>query len=162
MQRKLRTRALLIVVVTLAGIAVVFKPHHKPGIKDFTSWSQIKQNLSENIHLGLDLRGGSHLVMQVQTDEVIQKVTLRNAEVVRAKLQEKNLPFTTVNGETPGKVTVDTADGTSSSDIVREIEADLGADWSVNQKGNSILATFSDTKQNELREKATEQAKAII
>src|SRR4030095_4892393 len=162
MKSKIRNRAIIILIVSIAGIAIVFKPHHKPGIKDFTSWSQIKQNLSENIHLGLDLRGGSHLVMQVQTDEVIQKVTQRNAEVVRAKLQEKNLPFTTVNGDTPGKVVVDTADGTSSSDIVRETEADLGSDWNVTQKGNSILATLSDTKQNELREKATEQAKAII
>src|SRR6476659_1607334 len=107
MKSKIRNRAIIILVVTIVGIAIVFKPHHKPGIKDFTSWTQIKQNLSENIHLGLDLRGGSALVMQVQTDEVIQKVTQRNGEVARAKLQEKNLPFTNVNADVPGKVTVD-------------------------------------------------------
>jgi preprotein translocase subunit SecD len=162
MHSKIRNRAIIILIVTIAGLAIVFKPHHKPGIKDFTSWSQIKQNLSENIHLGLDLRGGSHLVMQVQTDEVIQKVTQRNAEVASAKLQEKNLPFTNVNGDTPGKVIVELPDSTKSSDIVRELEADFGSDWTVSEKGNSVTATLSDTKQNELREKATEQAKAII
>ncbi|HSQ20934.1 MAG TPA: hypothetical protein VLR92_11240, partial [Blastocatellia bacterium] len=107
MHSKIRNRTIIILIVTIAGLAIVFKPHHKPGIKDFTSWSQIKQNLSDNIHLGLDLRGGSHLVMQVQTDEVIQKVTQRNAEVARAKLQEKNLPFTSINGETAGKLVVE-------------------------------------------------------
>jgi preprotein translocase subunit SecD len=162
MHSKIRNRVIIILIVTFSGLGIVFKPHHTPGIKDFTSWSQIKQNLSENIHLGLDLRGGSHLVMQVQTDEVIQKITQRNAEVARAKLQEKNLPFTSINGDTPGKVIVETADGSNSSDIVREIESDLGPDWSVTQRGNSIIAALSDTKQNELREKATEQAKAII
>src|SRR6185295_16929629 len=106
MHSKIRNRAIIILLVTIVGLAIVFKPHHKPGMKDFTSWSQIKQNLAENIHLGLDLRGGSHLVMQVQTDEVIQKVTQRNAEVGRAKLQEKNLPFAEINGDTPGRVVV--------------------------------------------------------
>lgn len=162
MKSKIRNRVLIILVVTIAGIAVVFRPHHKPTMKDFTSWSQIKQNLSENIHLGLDLRGGSHLVMQVQTDEVIQKITQRNADVARAKLQEKNMPFTKVNGDTPGKVLVDVPDTTKNSDIVRELENDFGVDWTVNERGNSIIAQLSDTKQNELREKATEQAKAII
>jgi preprotein translocase subunit SecD len=162
MKSKIRNRALIILAVSIAGLAIVFKPHHKPGIKDFTSWTQIKQNLSENIHLGLDLRGGSHLVLQVQTDEVIQKVTQRNAEVARSRMQEKNLPFVAINGETPGKVVVEVPDTTKNSDIVRELESDLGSDWTVTERGNSITAALSDTKQNELREKATEQAKAII
>lgn len=162
MKSKIRNRVIIILIVTIAGIAIVFKPHHKPGIKDFTSWSQIKQNLSENIHLGLDLRGGSHLVMQVQTDEVIQKVTQRNADVARAKLQEKNLPFTTINGDTPGRVVVEVPDTTKNSDIVRELESDFGQGWSVEEKGNSIVATLDEASQNQLRDRATEQAKAII
>ena len=162
MKSKIRNRVLIILVVTIAGMVIVFRPHHKPTSKDFTSWSQIKQNLSENIKLGLDLRGGSHLVLQVQTNEVIQKVTERNAEVARAKLQEKNLPFNTVDGKTPGKVVVEVPDTTKNSDIVRELENDLGVDWTVNERGNTVVAELSDTKQNELREKATEQAKAII
>lgn len=162
MQSKIRNRAIIILVVALAGLAIVFKPHHKPGIKDFTSWSQIKQNLSENIHLGLDLRGGSHLVMQVQTDEVIQKITQRNAEAARTRLQEKNLPFIDINGDTPGKVVVNVADTAKNSDIVRELENDFGQDWKVDEKGNSVIAALDETKQNLLRERATEQAKAII
>src|SRR5881394_2378661 len=120
MQSKIRNRAIIILIVTIAGLAVVFKPHHKPTVRDFTSWSQIKTNLSQNIHLGLDLRGGSHLVMQVQTDEVIQKLTRQNGDIARAKLQEKNLPFTEVNGDTPGKVMVNVPDGSKNPDIVRE------------------------------------------
>jgi preprotein translocase subunit SecD len=162
MQSKIRNRVIIILIVTLAGLGVVFKPHHKPTVRDFTNWSQIKTNLSENIHLGLDLRGGSHLVMQVQTNEVIEKITQRNAEVAHAKLQEKNLPFTNINGDTAGKVVVEAADNAKNSDIVREIESDFGSDWAVSEKGNSVIASLSESKQNELREKATEQAMAII
>jgi preprotein translocase subunit SecD len=162
MQRKIRTRTLLIVLVTLAGVAVVFKPHHKPGIKDFTSWSQIKQNLSENIHLGLDLRGGSHLVMQVQTDEVIKKVTERNIEAAKSKLQEKNLPFTEIKYDGPGRIIATVPDNTKNSDIVSELTADFGQGWSVDDRGNSVIASLSEAEQNQLREKATEQARQII
>ncbi len=162
MQSKIRNRVILILIVTLSGLAIVLKPHHKPGIRDFTNWSQIKQNLSENIHLGLDLRGGSHLVMQVQTDEVIQKLTQRNVESARTRLQEKNLPFSDINGDTPGKVVVNVPDSTKNSDIVRELESDFGQGWQVNDRGNSIIAALDETTQNQLRERATEQAKAII
>lgn len=162
MHSKIRNRAIIILVVTLVGLAVVFKPHHKPGIKDFTSWSQIKQNLSENVHLGLDLRGGSHLVMQVQTDEVIQKITRQNAEIARSKLQEKNLPFAEIDGETPGKVVVSLSDASKSGDIARELEDDFGRDWKVDERGGSVIATLDETAQNQFRDKATEQAKAII
>ncbi|MEK6304550.1 MAG: protein translocase subunit SecD [Acidobacteriota bacterium] len=162
MQRKIRTRTLLIVLVTLAGVAVVFKPHHKPGIKDFTSWSQIKQNLSENIHLGLDLRGGSHLVMQVQTDEVIKKVTERNIEAAKNKLQEKNLPFTEIKYDGPGKIVVTLPDSSKSSDIVSELKTDFGQGWSLDERGNSITASLDEAAQNDLRNRATEQAKSII
>ena len=162
MQSKIRNRVIIILIVSIAGLAVVFKPHHKPTVRDFTNWSQIKQNLSENIHLGLDLRGGSHLVMQVQTDEVIQKITQRNAEEARNKLQAKNLPFADIDGNTPGKVIVNVPDSTKNSDIVRELESDFGSDWHLDEKGNSVIATLDDTAQKNLRDRATEQAKAII
>jgi preprotein translocase subunit SecD len=42
------------------------------GVPTFpTSWAQVKQNLADRIKLGLDLKGGSHLVLQVQVDEAI-------------------------------------------------------------------------------------------
>src|SRR5262245_24046224 len=154
MQSKIRNRSIIILIVTLVGLSIVFKPHHKPTMKDFTSWSQIKQNLSENIHLGLDLRGGSHLVMQVQTDEVIMKVTQREAEVARTKLQEKNLPVSEVNADTPGKVVVSVPDTSKNSDIVRELESDLGQGWKVDEKGNTVIASLDDTTQNQLRDRA--------
>ena len=126
MGKKIRTRTLIILLVTLAGLALIFKPHHKLTVQDFTSWTQIKQNLAENIHLGLDLRGGSHLVMQVQVDDVIMKMTQQNAETASAKLKEKNLPVTEVKAEAPGRIVVTVPDNTKNADIIRELETDFG------------------------------------
>jgi preprotein translocase subunit SecD len=161
MQKKIQRRVLIILAVTLGGTAIVFRPHHKPTMRDFTSWSQIKANLSENIHLGLDLRGGSHLVLQVQTDEVIKKITQQNVESAKTRLKEKNLPFTEIKDDGIGRIVVTVPDNTRNSDIVSELKADFG-DWTIDEHGNSIVATLSDAEQNLLRDRATDQAKAII
>ncbi|HWP45360.1 MAG TPA: protein translocase subunit SecD [Blastocatellia bacterium] len=165
MRRKIRTRTLIILAVTLFGFYVVFMPNPKnrwPGVKDFTSWSQIKQNLSENIRLGLDLRGGSHLVMQVQTDDVIRNITEKNVETARTKLQEKNLPFNEVKGTAPGQITVSVQDTSRNGDIIREFEDNFGTVWQAREVGNDIIFTLTEAEQNDLRERATEQALNII
>jgi preprotein translocase subunit SecD len=162
MQRKIQTRVLVILVVTLGCLAIIFKPHHKPTVKDFTSWSQIKQNLAENIHLGLDLRGGSHLVMQVQVDDALRKRTENNAELAIAKLKEKNLPFTDVKAEGINTVIVTVPDNTKNADIVRELENNFGAGWNVTDRGNSIVAVLDEVTANQLRNSDTELAKQII
>jgi preprotein translocase subunit SecD len=146
----------------LAALIIVFRPHHKPTQKDFFSWSQIKANVAENIHLGLDLKGGSHLVMQVQTDEVIGKITQQNVDAARNKLTEKSLPFEEVRNEAPGRILVTVPDNSRNSDIVRELQNDFSVGWTVDERGNSIIASLDESQQNELRERATEQAKSII
>src|SRR5215212_4954394 len=144
MGKKIRTRTLIILLVTLTGLALIFKPHHKLTVRDFTSWSQIKQNLAENIHLGLDLKGGSHLVMQVQVDDAIRKRTEKNAEVASAKLKEKNLPYTEVKAEGISTVVVTVPDNTKNADIVKELENNFGQGWNVSDRSTSVVATLDE------------------
>src|SRR6185436_4079462 len=99
---------------------------------------------------------------QVQTDEVIKKVTERNIEAAKNKLQEKNLPFTEIKDDGPGKIVVTLPDSSKSSDIVSELKTDFGQGWSLDERGNSVTATLDDAAQNDLRNRATEQAKSII
>ena len=77
-KKNLLQRTIIIVLVTLAGFYIVIGPRHRPTLHDFT-WSGIKATLGTNIHLGLDLKGGSHLVMRVKTDEVLKTLTMTNA-----------------------------------------------------------------------------------
>src|SRR5215213_7995500 len=72
-------RTVIILAITLIGIYVVLGPRRVPTGSDFT-WSGIKQNLSDNINLGLDLKGGSHLVMRVKTDDYLKTLTENNAQ----------------------------------------------------------------------------------
>ena len=77
-KKNLLQRIIIIVVVTLLGLYAVIGPRRKPTLKDFT-WSGIKASLENNIHLGLDLKGGSHLVMRVKTDDYLKGITESDA-----------------------------------------------------------------------------------
>ncbi len=70
MQRNLTAKAVVIVVVVLACLfGIIGYPKFLGGVGVPTSLAQLKSNLGENIHLGLDLKGGSHLVLQVQVQD---------------------------------------------------------------------------------------------
>jgi preprotein translocase subunit SecD len=163
MQKKILTRTIIILIVTLVGLYVVFMPHDRaPGVKDFTSWSQVKQTLAKNIRLGLDLRGGSHLVLQVQANDVINSLTEKNVEAARAKLQEKGWPFNDVQKTGIDLITINVPDTSKNADIIRELESDFGPGWNATERGNTITFTLDQQTQNDLRERATEQALRIV
>jgi preprotein translocase subunit SecD len=49
---------------------------------------------SEKINLGLDLRGGVHLVMRVETDDAVRRETETTVERLRESLRRENIAFT--------------------------------------------------------------------
>src|SRR6186713_1494564 len=86
-------RTAIIIAITLVGIYLVFGPRRTPNANDFT-WEGMKANLAENIDLGLDLKGGSHLVMRVRTDDYLKKVAENNAQAAMTAAQDAKLPVT--------------------------------------------------------------------
>src|SRR6266404_3008557 len=78
-KRNLLQRSIIIAIITLVGLYVVIGPHgRRPHGRDFTL-SGIRENLAQNIHLGLDLKGGSHLVMRVKVEEFFKKLAEESA-----------------------------------------------------------------------------------
>ena len=77
-KKNLLQRFIIIAIVTHRGLYVVIGPHRRPKLSDFTC-AGIKRSLAENIRLGLDLKGGSHLVLRVKTEEFLKKLTENNA-----------------------------------------------------------------------------------
>ncbi|MGB7024139.1 MAG: protein translocase subunit SecD [Candidatus Acidiferrales bacterium] len=66
MSSNLRWKAIFIIVIVLICFYALF------GLPSFpTSFGQMADNFSNRMQLGLDLRGGSHLVLQVQVQEAI-------------------------------------------------------------------------------------------
>src|SRR6202051_2264634 len=52
--------------------------------------------IQQNIHLGLDLRGGTHLILQVQVNDAVNAETDQTVERLKDALKKKNVAFTDV------------------------------------------------------------------
>src|SRR4030095_2837821 len=140
-KKTLLQRTIIIVLITLAGIYVVIGPRHRPTLHDF-SWSGIKATLASNIHLGLDLKGGSHLVMRVKTDDVLKNLTLTDAAAIEVAAKEAALPVKEVRTETAGgnyRITLESTDPAKLTELEdaakKKVDVSL---WTSSTSGNTI------------------------
>ena len=162
---KLWIRTVLIIVITLAGIYLVFGPRRTPTSADFT-WQGIKANLAENINLGLDLRGGSHLVMRVKTDEYLTKLTENNAQAALTAAQDAKLPVTgnsivAENGNYA--VSLQVSDPAQAQAVIDEVKKKVDfANWTESTSGGTVTWTLPSNIQTVLKDQAVEQALKII
>jgi preprotein translocase subunit SecD len=168
-KKNLSQRIIVTVLVTLLGLYIVFLPHgRRPHLSDFTA-NGIKETLRQNIKLGLDLKGGSHLVMRVKTDEYLKKLTENDALAAQNAAKEKGFEVTEAHAEvTPGnyRVVLTPADPAKAAEIKdaveKKVELTSGMGWSYSASGGKLSWILGGTAQNTLAEQATEQALRII
>jgi len=162
----------IIIVIFLLGVYIVFGPRRVPTGKDFT-WSGIKQNLADNINLGLDLKGGSHLVMRVKTDEYLKVLTENNAQAALTAAKEAKdadgnlLPVkdsTNVAQNGTYSVTLNLDDASKAQTVIDEVKKKVDfTQWGEpSVSGNSIVWSLPSRAQEVLKEQAVEQALKII
>ena len=156
---------MITLVITLLGIYLVFGPRRTPTGADFT-WTGIKANLAENINLGLDLKGGSHLVMRVKTDDYLKTLTENNAQAAFAAAQEAQLPVTGNSIEATGStysVTLNLGEGAQAAAVAEEVKKKVDfVNWTESTSANSITWSLPSTNQTLLKNQAVEQAIKII
>src|SRR5256886_3396631 len=168
-KRNLLQRAIIIGIVTVVGFYIVIGPHgRRPHFYDL-KWSGIKANLANNIRLGLDLKGGSHLVMRVKAEEYLKRLTEDNAVAAQNAAKEAGFEVKEAHAATSSgnyRVVLQASDPSKIKDIRDAVEkkVDLGdrAGWSFSSSGNEISWTLSGAQQSALAQQATEQAYKII
>src|SRR3970282_189898 len=81
MHRSVLTRLIIFLVASVAALIYLTPTFVKDPAKDLPSWwGSILP--SDRIHLGLDLQGGSHLILEVKVDKAIEN----NVERARGDL----------------------------------------------------------------------------
>ncbi len=167
-KKNLLTRVIIIAIVTVVGIYLVIGPRRRPNLKDFTL-SGIKQTLGSNIHLGLDLQGGSHLVMRVKTEEYLKRLTEESYNA--AQNAAKDAGYQTRDGRAEAgngnyRVIVPLADGSKLAEAKEAIQkkVELGDTniWSYSTSGDQLVWTMTQAAQRTLADNATTQALNII
>ena len=163
--KSLKVRTLIILAVTLAGIYFVFGPRRTPTGADFT-WAGIKANLEQNINLGLDLKGGSHLVMRVKTDEYLKTLTENNAQAALTAAQDAKLPVTGSNVVAEGgtyQITLNLGPDAQGAAVAEEVKKKVDLfNWSEDVSANAVSWSLPSTVQTNLKNQAVEQALKII
>lgn len=93
MSKSLKWRAALIAAVILLCIyGVIGLPKSK---------AQVVENWRKNIRLGLDLRGGSHLVLQVQVQDAFKTEADRTIDRIKEEMRRLSIDYTEMQRNDP-------------------------------------------------------------
>jgi preprotein translocase subunit SecD len=78
-------------IVFIAGV-ILLCAYGLVGLPEFpTSWAAVKSNFAQRIKLGLDLRGGTHMVLQVQVQEAVGLYCDQTIDRLTQQVHEKNI-----------------------------------------------------------------------
>jgi preprotein translocase subunit SecD len=147
-------------IALIIGILVIFV-YGIFGVPSGVTGKALTEALTKRIHLGLDLRGGVHLILQVVVSEAVSAETDNTVGRIQQDLKTANLTFTQVYKPDPAKPEIVRVEGVSpaSSSSVRSVlenkyanEYDVtggGADQSftVTMKPPVVLALEKKTVQ---------------
>ncbi len=88
MNPNLKWKVISIVAIVLLCLYFIF------GLPNFpTSFATLKNNFAEQIKLGLDLQGGTHLILQVQVQEAIAQETDQTGDRLTTQMRAKNIRY---------------------------------------------------------------------
>ncbi len=117
MKKNLKNKIALIIAVLLICLYGIF------GIPSGISGKALLSAISNRIHLGLDLQGGAHLILQVQVADAINDETDNTVQDIEQGMKKANLTFSQVYKPDPKKPDVIRVEGTApaQSDAVNAL-----------------------------------------
>jgi preprotein translocase subunit SecD len=152
-----------IIAVVLACLVGIFCINAS-GLKFPTSVAQLKQNLADRIQLGLDLKGGSHLVVQVQLEDAIRQHTDQAVDLIKEQARSKNIRIGDVSEVSDTQILVKDVDPNADSTFRDIVKKQLN-DWSLSAAAgqiNGFLLTLPPTAVATLRQSTMDQALETI
>jgi preprotein translocase subunit SecD len=94
-----------------------------------TSFAQVKDNFSKQIKLGLDLQGGTHLILQVQVQEAIAQETDTTVDRLTALLRSKNIHYDEVRRVDDAHILVRNVDPSQTAEFRDLVNAQYNNVW---------------------------------
>src|ERR1700682_2094316 len=124
MNPNLKWKAVFIALVILGCIYGLL------GLPTFpTSAADLKSNFAHQIKLGLDLQGGTHLILQVQVQEAIAQETDQTVDRLTNQLRAKNIRYDEVRRVDDTHILVRNIDPGQLSNFRDIISAQYGNIW---------------------------------
>jgi preprotein translocase subunit SecD len=150
------------VVTILVVFAVFFGVGVYPIIATRYHISQPSWLIEKELKLGLDLRGGVHLVMRVQTDDALRLTSEQEMERLREELKTRNITYTAMDTLDPIHFKVDgipPAMDAAFRTAAGEVQSNFDRGSGIN---GSYTFTMKPNVQSTLRDDSVVQARQTI
>jgi preprotein translocase subunit SecD len=149
-------KTLLIIAVLLVFVFGIF------GIPKGIGPSAWKSAMTDRIHLGLDLKGGIHLVLQVMVEEAVGAETDNAVARIQADLQQGGFPARSVLKPDPKQPELIQVQGTPPDrigDVRSLLDSRYGAQYTVaSAPNNNWTLTMKQTEVQSIEQHALQQA----
>ncbi len=155
-----RWKVILILAVCALGVLYAL-PNALP--RETVTWLQTNAPMlvpSQTVNLGLDLRGGSHLLLEVATDVVVDERLQGLVDQTRSELRTAKIGYTDL-GLSGGAVHFKLTDATQADkakDAMREMDRDLD----VASTNGDFTVKLTEAKITERKQSAMEQSIEIV
>ena len=156
MNKNLLAKTILIIAVLIAFLFGII------GIPSSFTGKGLLAAIQQRIHLGLDLKGGTHLILQVQVNDAINADTDRTVERLKEDLKKANIAFGEISKPDPQNhpelIAIKGVPPESSSDL-RRIIGDKYQEYDLTSGAqNGWSLAMKNTVANDTRKKAVQQA----
>ncbi len=159
MSSNLKWKALFISAVIVACFVGLVGMPDKP-----TSWAGIKSNFASNIKLGLDLQGGTHLILQVQVQEAVSQETDQMLDHLMTQLRDKNIKYEELRKLNDTQILAHNI-APEQAGAVSNLVKDLYPDWQIAPapgEASGYLLTISPTRIASIQQQTMDQAEETI
>ena len=160
MNPNLKWKALFISAVIVFCLYFLF------GYPTFpTSYAQVKDNFKKQIKLGLDLQGGSHMVLQVQVQEAVAQETDTTVDRLTTALRDKNVHYDEVRRVDDTHILIRNIDPSQYSVLSNIVGTQYNNVWDIAPaagEANSYTLTLRPGAVAAIEEQTVTQAKDTI
>src|SRR4051794_4257434 len=159
MYKNLRWKVVTIVAVvgifTALGVYPLLAERYHLPLPQYLKSNQLK--------LGLDLKGGVHLVLRVNTDDALKLTSTTASEQLRESLKNGNIPVSNIALEGPTKFRVEGIPPDRDAQFRQAADEITATNYSRNPlAGGSYEFTMKPLIERDLREQAVDQALQTI
>jgi preprotein translocase subunit SecD len=160
MQTNLKAKTIAIIAVLLIFVYGIF------GIPHGFSGAALKQSLAKNINLGLDLKGGTHLVLQVMVDEAVGTATDSDAGAIQTSLQQNGITGATVakpDANKPDVIQVSGVPAARSTDVSSVLNSSYSSRYDIAPGANNTWTlTMKNQTELDLKQSALDKEIEVI
>ena len=154
------TKAILIFAVLIFFVFGII------GIPRGVTGPAFKASILDRIHLGLDLKGGTHLILQVMVDEAVGIATDSDAAHIKQDLLQNGITVGDVSRPDPSRpdtIQITGAPPDRVGDIRTVLNSKYGTQYDIaSGPNNTWILTMKPTAVAEIRKRALEQAIEVI